>query len=76
MPYFVFKLGSGQSLALVQTYEKFKEAKKYCKEQRLQAASESSSDLYRLMFAKDEREAKRLVTDKHKPSSPLEEWEA
>jgi len=76
MPYFVFKLGADQSLTLIQTYEKFnKEAKQYCKEQRTQAASEGSHDLYRLMFAKSEREAKRLITDKHKPSSLLEEWE-
>lgn len=75
MPYFVFKLGADQSLTLIQTYEKFKEAKQYCREQRAQAASESSHDLYRLMFAKSEREAKRLITEKHKASSLLEEWE-
>ena len=76
MPYFVFKLGADQSLELMQTYEKFKEAKQYCREQRAQAANENSEELYRLMFAKNDGEAKRLIREKHKPSSPLEEWEA
>lgn len=76
MPYFVFKLGADQSTTLLETCTKFAEAKKMCRELREQVEQEKSKDSFRLMFAKNEKDAKRLIKDKHKPSSPLEEWEA
>ena len=76
MPYFVFKLATDQSITLLEKCDKFADAKKLCRQLRAQAAQENSKDHFRLRFAKNEQEAKRLISDKHKPSSPLEEWEA
>ena len=76
MPYFVFKLSADQPISLLKSYTKFSDARKMCWELREQAGQEKSKDKFRLMYAEDEKGAKRLMRDKHKPSSPLEEWEA
>lgn len=75
MPYFVFRIGSDRHPALVETFEKYKDAKDKC---RLLRQQESPTDptAVRMAFAATEHEAKRLLADRRQPSSPLEEWEA
>lgn len=75
MPYFVFRVTPEKSLALLQVYTRFTEAKDYCRtERRKQAAGDR--DQVRMVFAQSEKEARRLLTEKRQPSSPIEEWEA
>lgn len=75
MPYFVFRISAGSAPALVSRIEKYKEAKDLCRALR-QKESPDNPNAIRMTFAEDEIRAKRLLTDKHQPSSPLEEWEA
>ncbi len=75
MPYFVFKIGSDNDKpVLLDKFSSYKEAKALCYAKRKETTGDSVQ--FKLMFAKDEHAAKRLVGGKHKPSSPLEEWEA
>jgi hypothetical protein len=46
-----------------------------CRELRKQQQPDET-DLVRMAFAPNERDARRLLTDARQPSSPLEEWEA
>ena len=76
MPYFVFRVSiDKKKLTELEVFEKFIPAKGYCRDiRKKQPAGES--DIIRMVHAKDKKEAKMLLGDKHKPSSPLEEWEA
>lgn len=59
---------------MLDKFSSYKEAKALCYTKRKETVGDG--DQFKLIFAKDEREAKRLAGEKHKPSSPLEEWEA
>ncbi len=75
MPYFVFRISPDKQLTLVDVFDRFMEAKKVCRDMRA-AQAPGDRDVIRLAFAKEEREAKRLLSERREPSSPLEEWEA
>ena len=75
MPYFVFKITADSAPTLVRQFEKYKDAKDLCRELR-QKESPDDPNVIRMTFAEDEIRARRLLTDKRQPSSPLEEWEA
>lgn len=75
MPYFVFRVSASKEPSLVKSCEKYKEAKDLCRELR-QAESPDNPNGIRMAFAENETKAKRLITEKRQPSSPLEEWEA
>jgi hypothetical protein len=75
MPYFVFRISADNQFTLVNTFEKFPEAKQLCRDMRAKAAPGSSEQI-RMAFAKSEYEAKRLLAERRNPASPLEEWEA
>lgn len=75
MPYFVFRFGPDRKPALVETFDSFKEAKDACRTLRQQESPDDPNAI-RMAFAKTEHEAKRLLSEKRDPSSPLEEWEA
>lgn len=75
MPYFVFRIGADRQHRLLGTYEKYPEAKAACRDLRTKE-SPNDPNAIRMAFAKSEYEAKRLLADPRKPSSPLEEWEA
>jgi hypothetical protein len=75
MPYHVFRISPERKLTLVKMYARFQEEKQVCRELRSARALGDRDDI-RMIFAEDEVKAKRLLTDKHKPASPLEEWEA
>jgi len=75
MPYFVYKISPDRkTLTQIDAHEKYKAAKDQCRQLR-QAQDQGDMDMIRLVFAKDKREAEVLLSEKHKPSSPLEEWE-
>lgn len=76
MPYYVFRIAADKkTLTLVNTFDKYKEAKETCRTLRA-AAPAGGPDAIRMAFAATERDAKRLLADRRQPSSPLEEWEA
>jgi len=75
MPYFVFRVLPEKKLQLVNSFTKYPEAKELCRQLRM-AESPNDPTMFRISFAEDEIKAKRLISEKHKPSSPLEEWEA
>jgi len=75
MPYFVYRISAERKLALVNVYDKFQEAKDVCRKMRADMPADSVEQV-RMAFAQSEKEAKRLLSDKREPSSPLEEWEA
>ena len=75
MPYFVFRVSADKGPSLVKSCEKYKEAKELCRELRA-AESPDNPNGIRMAFAENEAQAKRLITEKRQPSSPLEEWEA
>ncbi|BAU47894.1 hypothetical protein SVA_1326 [Sulfurifustis variabilis] len=75
MPYFVFRFGPDRKPVLVDTFEKYKDAKDACRNLRRQESPDDPNGI-RMAFAKTEHDAKRLLAEKREPSSPLEEWEA
>lgn len=75
MPYFVFRFGPDRKPSLAGVFEKYKEAKDTCRTLRAQESPDDPNAI-RMAFAKTEHEAKRLLSEKRDPSSPLEEWEA
>lgn len=76
MPYFVYRVSADRKqLDQIEVHDKFKPAKDLCRQLRQKQAPEST-DAIRMVFAKDKREAEVLLSNTHKPSSPLEEWEA
>lgn len=75
MPYFVFKVDAKQEAELLDTFDDYKQAKALCREHRAgQKPGDSVS--VRMVFAKDRKEARTLLTTKRGPSSPVEEWES
>lgn len=75
MPYFVFRLAAGKEPALVASYDKYQDARDACRQLR-KAESPANPNAVRMAHAANEREAKRLLTERRQPASPLEEWEA
>jgi hypothetical protein len=75
MPYFVFRIGADRQHSLIGAYDKYPEAKKVCRELR-EKESPGNPNAIRMAFGKTVYEAKRLLAEPRKPSSPLEEWEA
>ncbi len=76
MPYYVFRVSADKkNLTLIETCSKFVQAKNVCRDLRKQQGPQDT-DLIRMAFAASEKDAKRLLTDPRKESTPLEEWEA
>ena len=75
MPYYVFRITAEKQLELLQVFEKYKEAKDTCREMRARESPQNPNTI-RMAFAKSEYDARRLLSEKRQPSSPLEEWEA
>jgi hypothetical protein len=46
-----------------------------CRDLRIKQGP-NDTDLIRMAFAQNEKDAKRLLSEPRKESSPLEEWEA
>jgi hypothetical protein len=74
MPYFVFEIGADRKLAFVEAFDKYQPAKDLCRTRREQGELAQGASI-RLVHAKNEKEAARLLSERRKPSTPLEEWE-
>lgn len=76
MPYYVFRVSADKkNPTLVETCAKFADARNVCRELRKQQGP-GDTGLIRMTFANSEKDAKRLLTEPRKESTPLEEWEA
>jgi len=66
MPYFVYKVFSNRTLEPVDTCDKYREAKLRVRE--LRGGVPADADFtYRMVFARHEGEAERLLTQKREP---------
>jgi len=74
MPYFVYQIDAGRALTYVDDFDDYKSAKNLCREKREDGAIPENGNI-RLIFAKNQKEAKSLLKEKRKPSTPIEEWE-
>ena len=77
MPYFVFKIAPGisnivKNLEQMAEFEKFKEAKNFAKEQRVQDSD--SGNVYKVIFAENNIEAEEKLQE-HREETVLREWE-
>ena len=76
MPYYVFRLSADRkTLTLLNACAKYAEAKDMCRDLRIKQGP-NETGLIRMAFAQNEKDAKRLLSEPRKESSPLEEWEA
>jgi hypothetical protein len=75
MPYYVFRLSPDQQPELIDSYAEFQEAMKAARELR-KTEGPGATRTVRMAFGENEKDARRLLTEKRKPSTPLEEWEA
>lgn len=74
MPYFVYQIDAEKAMTYIDEFDDFKSAKDLCRSKREQGAVPQDSNI-RLIFAKNKKEAKSLLKEKRKPSTPIEEWE-
>ena len=76
MPYYVYRVSADRKdLVEIDVFDTFVPAKDMCRQLR-QAEAPESTDAIRMVFAKNPKEARGLLSAKHQPSSPLEEWGA
>jgi hypothetical protein len=66
MPYFIYKIGDKLALEHVATHTVYKEARQQVRDMRAEAGTDSVNSI-RMIFAKNEREAEKLL------STPREE---
>jgi hypothetical protein len=74
MSYFVFLIDAEKALTYVDEFDDFKSAKDLCRSKREEGVIPKNGNI-RLIFAKNKKEAKSLLKEKRKPSTPVEEWE-
>jgi hypothetical protein len=71
MPYFVYKVFPNRTVDFIDQFEKYQDAKKLTRQLRKEIAEEDVHT-FRLVHAKHEREAERLLTTKRE-ARPLGE---
>jgi hypothetical protein len=75
MAYYVFRVSPERTLSFVGEHEKYADAREACRRLRVDEVPGNPGRV-RMVFAASEQEARRLLSEKRQPSSPLEEWEA
>jgi hypothetical protein len=66
MPYFVYKVFNNRTFEPVQSFPKFREAKELARSLRAEVG-ENDPFTYRMIFARHEAEAERLLSQKREP---------
>ena len=66
MPYFVYKVFSNRTLEPVDAYDKHRDAKVRARELRVESKDDDDFT-FRLIYARNETEAERLLTQKREP---------
>lgn len=62
MPYFVYRISSERKLTLLNTFDKFIEAKELARSLRAQQAPDTT-EIIRMIFAENPKKAQLLLTD-------------
>ena len=68
MPYFLYRVSPERKLTLIETFEKFQEAKSLARRLRAEQPPESG-DLFRMIFAENPKKAQLLLTDIRNPKT-------
>ncbi len=66
MPYFVYRISPAKRLELVSSFETYKDAKRLARTMRAQLG-EQPADTVRVIFAQNDAEAVRLLSEKREP---------
>lgn len=66
MPYFVYKIFDKKKLELVDSFAKYREAKERSRAMRADLTDDDTHTI-KMVFARHEDEAERLLTQKRKP---------
>jgi len=76
MPYFIYRVPNAENeqVSFLAEVADYRAAKQDVSARRINR-SEDDDAQYRMVFAENRQEARRLLTTKRKMSSPLEEWE-
>jgi hypothetical protein len=61
MPYFVYKISPARKLSYIDTKERYQDARGIVRARRAERADDDDAD-YRLIFAKHQSEAERLLS--------------
>ncbi len=62
MPYFLYRISPERKLTLIETFEKYQDAKALARNLRAQQAADDSS-LVRMIFAETPKKAQLMLTD-------------
>jgi len=68
MPYFLYRITPERKLHLINTFEKFKEAKTIARQMRAEQPT-GSNETIRMIFAEDAKKAQLLLTDLRNPKT-------
>ena len=68
MPYYVYRITPDKKLKLIETFEKFKEAKELARSLRAEQAADDKT-MVRMVFATDPKKAQLLLTDRRTPKT-------
>ena len=68
MPYFVYRISSERKLTLLNTFDKFTEAKDFARSLRAQQAP-GVNETIRMIFAENPKKAQLLLTDLRNPKT-------
>jgi len=68
MPYFLYRISPERKLTLIQTFEKFQEAKGLARQLRAEQPP-GNSDTIRMIFAETQKKAQLLLTDPRNPKT-------
>jgi len=68
MPYFLYRISGDRKLQLIDTFEKFQDAKARARQMRADAPPENSETI-RMIFAETAKKAQLLLTDPRNPKT-------
>lgn len=68
MPYFLYRISANRKLTLLETFEKFQEAKAQVRRLRAEQPA-GGGDLFRMIFAENPKKAQLLLTDIRNPKT-------
>jgi hypothetical protein len=68
MPYFLYRISPERKLTLIQTFEKFQEAKGLARQLRAEQPP-GNGDTIRMIFAETPKKAQLLLTDPRSPKT-------
>jgi len=68
MPYFLYRISPERKLTLIETFEKFRDAKNVARRMRAEAP-EGNTDSIRMIFAETAKKAQLLLTDLRNPKT-------